>query len=305
MAAPATASAVEMAARRVAKKPERVPDTSVPKTLERQYHRELRKWLRLSRRLVKERLEDSLSGLVAQAELSTTDGLVTDAWPETLARIMAGVRLELSRQLTEQEARQLAERTGKGVIDTNRLRVARQLRTILGIDVLGQDPDLRTKAAAFTADNVKLIKSVPEQYLDDVEELVSTNVRQGLRAYQIVNLIRDRYGVSDRRAALIAEDQTHKFNGELTRTRHESLGITHYIWRTARDGRVRSAHAKLDGKKFKYKHPPVVDPRRGRRANPGGDYRCRCTAEPWIPGIDDKVSKRQASSRALNPRPRR
>lgn len=52
-----------------------------------------------------------------------------------------------------------------------------------------------------------------------------------------------------------------------------------YIWRTAKDEKVRSLHAKRDGKIFDFSYPPDG-------GNPGEDYNCRCWAET-IPTQDD------------------
>ena len=51
---------------------------------------------------------------------------------------------------------------------------------------------------------------------------------------------------------------------------------THYIWRTAGDGKVRSSHAANNGKIFAWDDPPPT-------GHPGEDYGCRCTAEPYTP----------------------
>jgi len=51
---------------------------------------------------------------------------------------------------------------------------------------------------------------------------------------------------------------------------------THYIWRTRRDGKVRSAHAEREGQIFSWDDPP-------QGGHPGEDYNCRCTAERYLP----------------------
>lgn len=51
---------------------------------------------------------------------------------------------------------------------------------------------------------------------------------------------------------------------------------THYIWRTRRDGKVRSSHAEREGQVFSWDDPP-------EGGHPGEDYGCRCTAEPYLP----------------------
>lgn len=52
---------------------------------------------------------------------------------------------------------------------------------------------------------------------------------------------------------------------------------THYIWRTRGDGKVRSRHAKFNGKVFSWNNPPEGG------YHPGEDYGCRCWAEPYQP----------------------
>jgi SPP1 gp7 family putative phage head morphogenesis protein len=61
--------------------------------------------------------------------------------------------------------------------------------------------------------------------------------------------------------------------------RQTNAGITHYIWSTSHDERVRASHARLNGETFSWKDPPEVD---GERANPGEPVNCRCVAIPVI-----------------------
>jgi len=56
----------------------------------------------------------------------------------------------------------------------------------------------------------------------------------------------------------------------------------HYIWRTRRDGKVRSAHADREGQIFSWDDPP-------EGGHPGGDYNCRCTAEPYFPEVSEYI----------------
>jgi len=57
---------------------------------------------------------------------------------------------------------------------------------------------------------------------------------------------------------------------------------THYIWRTRRDGKVRSAHAERDGQVFSWENPP-------EGGHPGVDFNCRCTAEPFFPEVSEFI----------------
>lgn len=57
---------------------------------------------------------------------------------------------------------------------------------------------------------------------------------------------------------------------------------THYIWRTRRDGRVRSSHAENDGKVFAWDNPPST-------GHPGEAPGCRCYAESYAPQIEESI----------------
>lgn len=59
---------------------------------------------------------------------------------------------------------------------------------------------------------------------------------------------------------------------------------THYTWRTARDDRVRDAHAALDGQVISWSTPPD-------EGHPGIAPNCRCWAEPYFgnPAVPDEL----------------
>ena len=129
-------------------------------------------------------------------------------------------------------------------------------------------------------ENVGLIKTIPEETLDRMQKIVYDGFTKGKTTTQMVKEIQQAYGVSRRRAELIARDQTAKLNGRIQQAQQMDAGITEYVWYTCKDGRVRRRHRELDGKRFRWDDPPVVDERTGRRCHPGQDYQCRCIARP-------------------------
>lgn len=54
----------------------------------------------------------------------------------------------------------------------------------------------------------------------------------------------------------------------------EARPTTHYTWRTARDDRVRPAHAANEGRVFAWSDPPAT-------GHPGQGSNCRCRTEPY------------------------
>ena len=57
---------------------------------------------------------------------------------------------------------------------------------------------------------------------------------------------------------------------------------THYIWRTRGDDKVRPNHAANNGRVFAWDDPPDT-------GHPGEDYVCRCTAEPFMPSVNESI----------------
>lgn len=140
---------------------------------------------------------------------------------------------------------------------------------------------------AVVAENVGLIKSIPQQYLDDVKGAVWRSVMQGADLDELSRGIRESYGVSHRRAALIARDQNNKAKAVIENTRRVELGIVEAIWQHSHGGKQpRPTHVRMDGKRFKIS-AGMYDSDEGRSVWPGELINCRCTSSAIIPGIDD------------------
>ena len=75
-----------------------------------------------------------------------------------------------------------------------------------------------------------------------------------------------------------------------------AAGSEEYIWCIdEKDLRgTRTDHIRLNGKRFRWDDPPVVNVRTGERGHPGMDKHCNCYAKP-VPS--DSKSERGADSR--------
>lgn len=137
---------------------------------------------------------------------------------------------------------------------------------------------------AVVGEQVGLIKSIASQHLGDVQGVVMRSVQTGRDLGQLSKELQERYGVTKRRAALIARDQNNKATGTIQRARHESLGITEGIWKHSHAGKVpRASHVAANGKRFSLKAGMVID---GKPTWPGHEINCRCTYEAVIPGFE-------------------
>lgn len=154
----------------------------------------------------------------------------------------------------------------------------RQLKSVLGINPLLSEPDLNPLVDAFTAENVRLIKDIPNKMINDLEGIVRRGVVDGISTKELSQQIQDKMRSTKKRAKLIARDQINKFNGNLNKVRQKAIGVTHYVWSNSNDRRVRSRHLNgtgHGGKTFSWNKPPSD-------GHPGQPVLCRCQAIPLL-----------------------
>ena len=138
---------------------------------------------------------------------------------------------------------------------------------------------------AVAAENVGLIKSIGEKYHADVREKVWSAVRGGFDLSRLSIELRKTYGVSVKRAALIARDQSAKAKAVIEATRRQELGITEAVWRHSHAGRVpRPTHVRMDGKRYEIAKG-MWDSEENAWVHPGQLINCRCSSSALIPGI--------------------
>ena len=113
-------------------------------------------------------------------------------------------------------------------------------------------PAVRDAFNASLAENVGLIKSIPEKYLQQVEGVVMRSYSAGRDLETMVKDLKALYPAASHRAELIARDQSNKANAVVNRTRQMELGITEAIWMHSHAGKTpRPDHVAADGKRYK------------------------------------------------------
>jgi SPP1 gp7 family putative phage head morphogenesis protein len=134
--------------------------------------------------------------------------------------------------------------------------------------------------------NVGLIKSIPQDYFNEVQGLVMRSVQTGRDLGQLTKDLTQRYDITKKRAALIARDQNNKATSAIHRARQVELGITQAIWRHSGGGKhPRPKHVAADGKKYDVnKGLPIGD--QGQYVFPGEEINCRCVSISVIPGLN-------------------
>ncbi|MGY4689335.1 phage head morphogenesis protein [Salibacterium sp. K-3] len=224
--------------------------------------------------------------------------IMWDAWTERIKPLIHQYRNrsdalvldedELSEIQKELEA--IEEETGESVFATaavtaivqqfvnglNRRQkeeFAEQFRDIVGVDPTMNESWLASFMETAVAENVSRIKSIDRQYHDDIKTIVIQGVRSGESLNEMAEKIKRTSGVGKRRAVFIARDQTGSIMGDITKRRHQEMGLTKFRWRDSSDGRVREKHRELDGKVFTWE-------KGADGLYPGKEYNCRCVPEP-------------------------
>lgn len=142
---------------------------------------------------------------------------------------------------------------------------------------------MRDAYHAVINEQVGLIKSIPRQYLAEVEGMVMRSVQTGRDLSHISDELVKRYGITKRRAALISRDQNNKATAVVSRVRQQELGITEAVWRHSHAGKEpRPSHLAADGDRYEIAKGMYLD---GEWVLPGELINCRCTSKPVIPGF--------------------
>lgn len=135
--------------------------------------------------------------------------------------------------------------------------------------------------------NVNLITSIPEVYLQQLEQQLLKLITNNGSVADLQSLLENQYNLVEKRAKFIAVDQTLKLNGQLTARRHIQAGIQMFQWIPVKDNRLRHTHKELSVRRtelgtgtYRWDTPPVsLD---GKAILPAEEYQCRCVAKPVV-----------------------
>lgn len=142
-------------------------------------------------------------------------------------------------------------------------------------------PAVKDAFNASLAENVGLIRSIPEKYLQQVEGVVMRSYSAGRDLHTMVKELKQLYPAASHRAELIARDQSNKANAVVNRTRQLELGITQAMWMHSHAGQnPRPDHVAANGKIYNIAEGCKIS---GEYIQPGQEINCRCTSRPVLP----------------------
>lgn len=156
----------------------------------------------------------------------------------------------------------------------------RQLRKAGFTVKLQMTDQTREALQAATGINVGLIRSIPSQYLAQVEKYVYETTSAGFDLATLTDNLQHTYHINRNRAKLIARDQANKANAVIEQARRRELGITKAIWQHSSAAKQpRPSHVKANGKEFDVSKGMYLD---GKWVLPGEEINCGCTSRSVI-----------------------
>lgn len=229
-------------------------------------------YLKAVRSLLRELAREAREGVIplAVAEIAANRSMYRDAdrsWFQRLY-IISGRMVEAAEELVLRILRLESQR--------HTARFIQAARRALGVDLTAvvRQEDLEDLLRDAALKNAHLIKGLADDTVKRVSQVVMNAVLNGQSAKNLRSDITRQFGISDRRATLIARNEIASFNADMNRLRHLQAGVTTYRWATSADERVRPLHRALDGKVYEYGKP--TDAENG--LPPGKPINCRCVA---------------------------
>ncbi len=252
-----------------------------PAGIEREYGRISRQYMSLLKESIEEEIPTLKEQIMKERSTYRADGIndvmallekVLDKIQKRFTEKTQGYGLRRKLESLANMTRKLTIREWKKAVDKT-----------LGINIMEDyymGEFFQTALDRWVDENVSLIKTIPADTLGDMRTIVKEGFLNGKSTTGIMKEIQHKYNVEKSHARLLARDQIGKLNASINEAQQRDAGIEEYIWDDCGDGRVRESHKALNGKRFRWDDPPVVDARTGRRCHPGQDYQCRCRAKP-------------------------
>ena len=254
------------------------------------YRREIKKLIRAMN-------QETRSEILSLYSDKANDGILRD-----LQSVMKKLREKWKREF-ERRAKQMAEWLADKTQKRTRKDVQKQLKN-MGFALTPNYSDAEKAAIAkFVEESVNLIKTIPMNYLNEVQDIVRDAVERGGDRAAIHEAIKDKFdhplvnkraGESDedalkraeRRADLIAKDQVQKATQDFARENAKAYGATKAEWiHIPGEKSSRITHIHMDSVIFDIDQG-LYDEDVGRYVKPGELPYCMCSQNFLFPGTE-------------------
>jgi SPP1 gp7 family putative phage head morphogenesis protein len=215
------------------------------------------------------------------ASIGSQARILTNALRKKFAKLFGDIANPAAEKMTNAAAKDSAQKLNVSLKD-----MSGQL--VLKTDIFNDS--LRDVLTASVAENVALIKRIPEKFLDDVQGSVMRSIQSGNGLADLKPAL-EQYGVKTRNwAKNVALDQTRKAYNGINAQRMQALGVKEFEWvHSGGSNHPREYHRDvLNGKIYSFDDLPHLDgPNQGERGIPGQAPYCRCTMRPIFRFNDD------------------
>lgn len=204
----------------------------------------------------------------------------------------------LSKQFSSlfaSKADKLAESMLKSTKQYSDTSLQASLRKLSGNATLGVSavpPGMEDVSQAIINENVGLIKSIPQEYLNDVSGAVMRSITTGNGLYDLEPELKKYSGQTDRRVSLLALDQTRKAYNTINKQRMQGAGVKQFEWlHTGGSQEPRKSHQEISGNIYSFDDLPLKGQEGFTNGQiPGQAINCRCTMIPVIDFDDGEIS---------------
>jgi len=206
------------------------------------------------------------------------------------AKILTLGLLSTFRQLFSKKANVLAPRMVNGAEQVSSSSLHKSLGELtagLSLKTSIVPKGLEDVTTATIAENVSLIKSIPEEYFKNITGSVMRSITNGRGLADLVPDIQKYEGQTHRRARNLALDQTRKAYNSINKQKLQSLGVTQFEWVHSGGGQhPRESHIKIGGHIFSFENLEKEQAELGvpeaDRGLPGFPVNCRCVMKPVV-----------------------
>lgn len=253
-------------------------DIELPQIVERLSSE--REYRRLMRSIIRDARQAIVDDVLPTYALSISDGaMIADGFFTSAADLVASLkekmrvaalRVSLSAGiLINSEARSLDAKFVAGV----------KAKANTDISAFVRPDDNSLLIRKIVERNTALITSLTDETVEKITQAVIDAQIKGLSKAQLKDELSKILGKQAKRADLIASDQMEKLAADIIADRAKQAGLNIYIWQSLMDGRERSYHAYLHGKRQDKRNANHGD----KGMFPRQPIRCRCWAR-WIIG---------------------
>jgi len=204
-------------------------------------------------------------------------------------RILNALRLKFQK-LFNARVSGIVDKMLKNTLKTSAVTLSQSLKQLTGGLILNTSSipkGLEFITQAIVAENVSLIKSIPQEYFNDITGSVMRSISSGNGLFDLIPQIEKYNGITRKRATLIASDQTRKAYSAINRERLTSAGVKKFRWHHSGGSQTpRPSHVAMDNVIFSFDNLPIINAdNKGQppvRGIPGQAINCLCFMEPIV-----------------------